>query len=76
MKGKVNKMTIYTLENAKENYIRQIENLDNNANVLTEEEKEELKKDFLKIESEEELYLTALDWNVTVIVVKQIGKGF
>lgn len=71
----VNKMTI-TFANVKETYIEQIETLDNTADVLTTEEKEELKRDFVKVENETDLYMVALDWNVTIAVVKMVVKRF
>lgn len=68
-------MTI-TFANVKETYIEQIETLDNTADVLTTEEKEELKRDFTKVENEADLYMVALDWNVTIAVVKMVVERF
>ena len=68
-------MTI-TFANVKETYIEQIETLDNSADVLTTEEKEELKRDFAKMENETDLYMVALDWNVTIAVVKMVAERF
>ena len=68
-------MTI-TFANVKETYIEQIETLDNTADVLTTEEKEELKRDFTKVENETDLYMVALDWNVTIAVVKMVVGRF
>lgn len=68
-------MTI-TFANVKETYIEQIETLDNSADVLTTEEKEELKRDFTKVENETDLYMVALDWNVTIAVVKMVVGRF
>ena len=68
-------MTI-TFANVKETYIEQIETLDNTADVLTTEEKEELKRDFAKVENETDLYMVALDWNVTIAVVKMVAGRF
>ena len=68
-------MTI-TFANVKETYIEQIETLDNTADVLTTEEKEELKRDSEKVENETDLYMIALDWNVTIAVVKMVVGRF
>ena len=68
-------MTI-TFANVKETYIEQIETLDNSVDVLTTEEKEELKRDFAKVENETDLYMVALDWNVTIAVVKMVVGRF
>lgn len=69
-------MTIITTANAKEMYKEYLPTLDTTAEVLTTEEKVELTKDFNNIEEEADLYMVALDWNVTIAVVKQIAKEF
>ncbi len=64
-------MTI-TNENAMESYNFYINELDNSIDLLKEEEIAEIKE---QIEKDNNLYMTALDWNVTIIVLKQIMRS-
>ena len=63
---------LITAENAHEFYKEYMADLDQTADLLSEAEKEEIRKD---AEIDNNLYLTAVDWNITVIVLKQILKG-
>lgn len=63
---------LITAENAHEFYKEYIADLDQTDDFLSEEEKEEIRKD---AEIDNNLYLTALDWNITIVVLKQILKG-
>lgn len=65
-------MTI-TNENAMESYNFYINELDNSIDLLKEEEIAEIKE---QIEKDNNLYMTALDWNVTIIVLKQIMRSW
>lgn len=60
----------------KEQYIREMDQMDGNANVLTKEEKNMMKEEYriakLDMSEEEALYYIAIDFNVIVTVVRQI----
>lgn len=65
-------MTITTNENAMEHYNFYLNELDNSIDLLKEEEIKEIKE---QIKKDNNLYLTAVDWNVTIVVLKQIMRS-
>lgn len=65
-------MTIYTKENAQKEYSKNISNLDKNLKGWTKEEIKEFKKNGRK--EIENMYLTALDYNSLIIVLKYLIK--
>lgn len=71
-------MTIITNENAREYYKEFFNELDTSETVLKEEEKEEIRKDIateIRMRGEYNPYQFALDWNVTIVVLKKVLKG-
>lgn len=64
-------MTI-TYENAREFYTEFLSTLDQTADLLSGAEKAEIRKD---AEKEDNLYILALDWNISIIVLKQVLRG-
>lgn len=71
MKGKVNKMTTY-----REQYIEDMHMMDKNDKDLTTEEKALMREMYrvarLDMDEEESLCYVAIDFNVIMMVVKQI----
>lgn len=65
-------MTIYTKENAQKEYSKNIGNLDKSLKTWTTEEI----KEFLQNGKEEieNMYLTALDYNSLIIIIKYLIK--
>lgn len=64
-------MTI-TYENSMEMYKEFLSTLDQTADLLSGAEKAEIRKD---AEKEDNLYILALDWNISIIVLKQVLRG-
>lgn len=65
-------MRTITYEEAAEYYKEYLPTLDHSADLLSDAEKAEIRQD---AKFETSLYMLALDWNISITVLKQVLRG-